>query len=318
MFYTLVAAAVRALVEPKKRFPPWFRSEIRHALKLKQAAFERLKRHPTDPDCRADFVCKRANFKSLSCQGYTEYLKSLSGDFVHNPKRFWSFVRCFKQSKGLPVLKNGEVQVTDNIGKANLLNATFASKFSDPAVTHFPDNSISNSDTLSDFAMSEELVRRQLQQLVVAKACGPDGLSARILRECANELAIPLCMIFKKSLRHGIFPEHWSEANVVLIFKKGDRSDPGNYRSVSLLPLCAKVFEKIITEQLYQHVSPHLSPNQHGFIRNWSCATNLACFLSHDWTAIKNQAQLNTVYTDFSSALQSVNHRLLLHKLEQI
>lgn len=108
--------------------------------------------------------------------------------------------------------------------------------------------------------MSEELVRSLLQQLVVAKACGPDGLSARILRECAHELAIPLCKLYKKSLRHGIFPQQWAEANIVPIFKKGDRSDPGNYCSVSLLPLCAKIFEKIITEQLYQYVSPHLSP----------------------------------------------------------
>ena len=69
MFYKLVDAAVRDHIPAvvfKKRFPPWFRPEIRHALKLKQAAFERLKRHPAYPDCRADFVRKRADFKRLS------------------------------------------------------------------------------------------------------------------------------------------------------------------------------------------------------------------------------------------------------------
>ena len=232
---------------------------------------------------------------------------------MHNPKRFWSFVKCFKQSKGLSVLESGGAQVTDDIGKANLLNRTFASKLSDPAVTSFPDITFSITDKLYDFAMSEELVRL-LQQLVVGKACGPDGLSARILRECAVELAVPLCKLFNMSLRHGIFPEQWAEANIVPIFKKGSRRDPDNYRSVSLLPLCAKVFEKIITDQIYTHVSPYLSPYQHGFIRNRSCATNLACFVAHGWTAIKEQAQLDSVYTDFSSAFQSVNHQLLLYK----
>ena len=221
MFYTLVDAAVRDhvhLVEPKKCFPPWYRPEIRRALKLKQAAFERLKRHPADQDCKADFVRKRADFKRLSSQGYSEYLKGLCGDFADNPKRFWSFVKCFKQSKGLSVLKHDGVQVADDIGKANLLNKTFASKFSDPTATHLPDIACSISSTLSDFAMSEEPVRRLLQQLVVGKACGPDGLSARILRECANELAVPLSKLFQKSLRDGISPEQWAEANIVPIF----------------------------------------------------------------------------------------------------
>ena len=210
------------------------------------------------------------------------------------------------------------MRAVDDISKANLLNHTFASKFSDPAVTHLPDILDRTNDTLTDFTVSVEAVRDLLQQLVVSKACGPDGLSARILRECADELALPLSKLYRMSLRHNIFPEQWAEANIVPIFKKGSRKDPNNYRSVSLLPLCAKILEKIVTDQLYHHVSPHLSPYQHGFIRNKSCATNLACFVAHGWTAIKEQAQLDTIYTDFSSAFQSVNHRLLLHKLHNM
>ena len=45
--------------------------------------------------------------------------------------------------------------------------------------------------TLTNFSVTEDSVRRLLQDLVVSKACGPDGLSARILRECANELVVP-------------------------------------------------------------------------------------------------------------------------------
>ena len=159
---------------------------------------------------------------------------------------------------------------------------------------------------------------RSLHELVVGKACGPDGLSARILRECADELAVPLCKIFRMSLSKGIFPEQWAEANIVPIHKKGSQKDPANYRSVSLLSLCAKVFEKVICDQLYQHTKPYLSPFQHGFIQRRSCASNLACFLSHGWTAMQEKAQLDAVYTDFSSAFQSVNHQLLLYKLHRM
>ena len=280
MFYTVVDAAVRdhvPIIFPKKRFPPWFTDDVRRALRVKQASFERMKRHSDDENVRADFVRKRSEFKRLSTQSYTEYLKGVIGDFTSNPKRFWSFLKCFKQTKGMSVLISGGVEVNDDVGKANLLNRTFADKFASPDVSSFPKVPFSVDATLTNFSVTEDSVRRLLQDLVVSKACGPDGLSARILRECANELA-PCANFFRMSLRKGIFPEQWAEANIVPIFKKGSRRDPANYRSISLLPLCAKIFEKIVSYQLYQYAQPHLSPVQHGFIRHRSCASNLASF----------------------------------------
>ena len=87
-------------------------------------------------------------------------------------------------------------------------------------------------------------MRRLLQDMAVSKACGPDGLSARILRECASELAVSSCTMFCGSINKGVFPEQWAEANVVPIFKRGNQKNPANYRSISLLPLCAKVLKK--------------------------------------------------------------------------
>ena len=130
------------------------------------------------------------------------------------------------------------------------------------------------------------------------KACGPDGLSSRLLRECSDELAIPLSKIYSSSLSSGIFPEQWAEANIVPIFKKGSRKSPENYRSISLLPLCAKFFEKVVYLQLMHHVRPSLSPCQHGFIPGRSCSSNLACFLSNGYEAISEGTQLDAVYTD--------------------
>ena len=53
------------------------------------------------------------------------------------------------------------------------------------------------------------------------KVCGPDGLSARILRECAEELSVPLYIICQMSLRSGTFPVMWKQANVIPVYKKG-------------------------------------------------------------------------------------------------
>ena len=89
-----------------------------------------------------------------------------------------------------------------------------------------------------------------------------------------------------------------------------------NYRSISLVSLFGKVLEKIVYNQIYRHVSPALCPEQHGFIPNKSCISNLAVYLCSAWEAMQEGYQTDTIYTDFSAAFQSVNHALLANKLE--
>ena len=55
------------------------------------------------------------------------------------------------------------------------------------------------------------------------KACGPDGLSARIIRECAEELSVPIELLCRLSVRSGVFPCEWKRANVISVFKKGSK-----------------------------------------------------------------------------------------------
>ena len=84
---------------------------------------------------------------------------------------------------------------------------------------------------------------------------------------------------------------------------------------MSLLPPFGKVLERIVFDQLFSHVRPAISARQHGFFPGRSCATNLCTMLHTAWTNISAGSQTDVIYTDFSSAFQSVNHRLLLHKL---
>jgi hypothetical protein len=65
------------------------------------------------------------------------------------------------------------------------------------------------------------------------KAQGPDNILPKVLKELSKELALPLSILFNKSLETGTIPLDWNSAEVVAIFKKGTRSDPGNYRPVS-------------------------------------------------------------------------------------
>ena len=168
-------------------------------------------------------------------------------------------------------------KVTDDLEKAELLNRTFASKFSDPAVTEFPQAASYQLDPLVSFRVSEGAVRQILCNLSPHKACGPDNVSARVIRECAVELSVPITKICRLSLNQGVFPLTWKRANIVHIHKKGPKTCANNYRSVSLLPLFGKVL--VVFTELFQYVKPAISDQQHGIMPGRSCATNLCTML---------------------------------------
>ena len=154
------------------------------------------------------------------------------------------------------MLSDGHDEVVDDVERANLLNRTFAAKFTDPSVDvdELPDGPVYDLPPLTALHCDADTVRTILRDVTANKACGPDGISARVVHECAEELAVPLAVMFNSSLSQGTFPKLWKRANVVPIHKKGSVKDPQNYRSISLMSLFVKVFEKLVSE--LAHVLP--------------------------------------------------------------
>ena len=248
---------------------------------------------------------------------YREYLLSLISDFPDNPKRLWSYIKSLKSSQpALTTLHDQGRTHSNQVDCANLFNRSFSSKFTNPHVNQLPDAKVLHSSNLSTFTVPPGKVENLLLSIEQHKACGSDGLSARILKECAHELAIPINIICKLSLSQGVFPSAWKEAHIIPIHKKGDKKCAHNYRGISLLPLCYKILEKIVFDTLLSHCLPALPQSQHGFLPKRSCITNLSSFLAHGWESIQQGKQTDAIYTDYSAAFTSVNHALLLHKLK--
>ncbi|TRZ06616.1 hypothetical protein HGM15179_020490 [Zosterops borbonicus] len=124
-----------------------------------------------------------------------------------------------------------------------------------------------------------ELVQDLLLQLDPYKSMGPDGIHLRILIELADVIAKPLLVIFEWSWESGEVPADWRLDNV-LIFKKGKKEDPRNYRPVSLTSVPGKIMKKIILEHIEKHLEANavISHSQHDFMRGKSCLSNLIFF----------------------------------------
>ena len=106
-----------------------------------------------------------------------------------------------------------------------------------------------------------------LSKLSRSKATGLDIISSRLLPECPDLIAESLSYIFNRSIVTGIFPDEWKYAKVVPIHKQGKRNCPDNYRPISIVSVVAKVFERIIYDQLYLFLSENnlLTNCQSGF-----------------------------------------------------
>ena len=102
--------------------------------------------------------------------------------------------------------------------------------------------------------VSVEKIGDMLKGLNSAKAKGLDNISARFLKDAADLIMAPfIAHIINLSLEQGTVTDDMKHSKVIPLFKKGDRSDPDNYRTVSILSVVSKVLEKVVHEQLYQY-----------------------------------------------------------------
>ena len=127
----------------------------------------------------------------------------------------------------------------------------------------------------------------------------------------------PLFVIFKMSLDSGTCPKLWKLADITPIYKKGDASQPANYRPISIIPAVCRLFERLPVDDKHDNLHNHqlMTDAQYGFVRRRFTEIQLLnC--SDDWTKdVDCKRFAHIVYIDFSKAFDTVSHEKLLHKL---
>ena len=149
------------------------------------------------------------------------------------------------------------------------------------------------------------------------KATGLDNISARFIRECADLISVPISDLFNKSLTSGIFPDDWKSARVIPLFKQGERSDLNNYRPISVISVIAKVFERIVYDQLYSFLAKEdvISKQQSGFRSLHSTVTALL-EATDSWAFNIDRGNVNAlVFLDLKKVFDTVDHEILLTKM---
>ena len=121
-------------------------------------------------------------------------------------------------------------------------------------------------------------IAKLISHLYPNKVHGHDMLSIRKIKLCGNSICKPPSIIFNDYLNEGKFPHEWKKANVVPVHKRGNKQSLKNYRSISLLPICSKIFERLTYNEMFKFYTENnlISPNQSGFRSEDSCDQLLA------------------------------------------
>jgi len=124
-----------------------------------------------------------------------------------------------------------------------------------------------------------------------------------------------LTLIFNSSLHQGELPLDWKHANIVPIFKKGDKSLVSNYRPISLTSISCKIMECLIHIHLYHHLENILCDQQHGFRPRRSCESQLITTINSISKLLDSGLQTDIIFLDLSKAFNKVPHHKLCNKL---
>jgi hypothetical protein len=218
----------------------------------------------------------------------------------------------------IPTLKTEKGPATDSKMKAKALNEQYESVFTNEDISHIPNKGTSQNQSMPEITFGMEGILKLLTNLNPGKASGPDHIPIRILKEAAQQIAPVLQVIFAQSYQTGTLLQDWLSANVVAIYKKGNRNEPANYRPVSLTCVITKLMEHIIFHSIMDHIDSHnlLQNYQHGFRQLHSTESQLIVTIEELSRALDNHHQIDLLILDFSQAFDTVPHQRLLGKID--
>ena len=190
-----------------------------------------------------------------------DFKQKLCGSGVDH-KTWW---RLVKEQQGtghheaVPQLTRADGSMaTSSKDKPSLLTEFFTTKMKVNNVGRRPLHLPQETEySVSEIQVTPEQVEHLMREIEESKATGPDDVSPRHLKHCTSELSGPLTSVFQSCLRERRWPSTWKKVRVVPAHKKIFKSEPSNYRPISLLSVVSKLLEQVVASVICHYLSEH-------------------------------------------------------------
>lgn len=248
-------------------------------------------------------------------------------------KAVWDLIHTETHAKQLsktcPKLKSGNTVIDNPVQVAEQLNIYFT-QIAEVTVQQ-------NNQRLGDRRPEEDLnllnpsliqpfhltpttwkeVSQVIHSLKNKSSCGIDEYSSKTVKHCTEELTQPLTSIINKSFSLGQFPTKLKVSKVYPKHKKGPKTDPKNYRPISLISTFSKIIEKIVLKRLTTHLKQYdlITDSQHGFQKGKSTLSAIISLVESIIDSVEEGQFVTALFLDYSKAFDCLGHDLISKKL---
>lgn len=326
----LAPIKTKTLSPQKLKRDPWMTKGLLTSIKTKNKLFKKSKGKPNESLAKKSYVKYNKVLNKVKRKAKTSYINSILKDNFNNVKKTWQLVNSLlgktNDKTSITMLRIHDQQVTNpneiseqftkyfaNVGKNQSEKIASSKKRSEDYLNTSVQQSIyfTPTDNIEVYDI--------ISKLKPSNSKGYDEISATLLKNIRESVATPLSMLINRSLNEGQFPDPLKVAKVIPVYKDKGKDNVSNYRPISVLSSISKVYEKIIYKRLYKFLDSNsiLDPLQFGFKPKHS-TTHAVTKLTQDiLNGFENKDTILAVYFDLSKAFDTLDHRILINKLNK-
>ena len=327
-----VAPTRTVRISGKRRYvEPWMTKGLEEASRTKLKLYKKYLLGDGSDEDLMKYKRYRNIYNETKRKLKFEYYQAKCESYKSNSKKLWSLINSTitkVKHKGsiIPYITVDGIKKTRPVDIANSFGDFYARLGPNLA------NNIASSTTSIDEYISR--IPRQLNSIVLRATTvqeidkiiqdlpnksshGHDEISNVTLKALRPSIIFPLCHIFNQSLVEGMFPEKMKWVEIIPLYK-GKRMDLTiNYRPISLLIIISKVLEKLIYKRVYSFLETNniLFSSQYGFRTKRSCEQAIMEVVGYALQAKNNKEKCACLYLDLSKAFDTLDHNILLKKL---
>ena len=320
---------IKKQIKNNKNSKPYITQEIKAQMRERDRLQKKFAKKPIT--FGPEFRSLRNRVNKLVNQSKHAYFKNKLNENIGNTKKTWQVMneilhRPAQQVKTTVFDINNEI-VSDGDCIAHSFNQQYATVGQMLSESINNVNNVNFRDYLGDpvdveldlYQTSEHEILNIVNNLGDVSP-GSDGIPGHVIKKVIDAILIPIVHICNKSFITGIFPSKFKIARITPIYKKGDKDELSNYRPISILPVLSKVLERLVCTRLTEHLENNeiITDSQHGFRRNRSTTSAVLTLTDHILQSFDNKQYTLGIFLDFTKAFETVNHEILLQKLQHI